>query len=94
MGDCFLLGALITAITTKAILTESFVVVLSNVDSTKWLGNFQLWPKCYRGRIDEFSVDIIILESIKSLEVSRREVVDKKGESSVVVGILFLTGVW
>ena len=39
-------------------------------------------------------MDIIILESIKSLEVSRREVVDKKGESSVVVGILFLTGVW
>ena len=36
-------------------------------------------------------MDIIILESIKSLEVSRREVVDKKGESSVVVGILFLT---
>jgi len=35
-------------------------------------------------------VDIMILESIKSLEVSRREVMDKKGESSVVVGILFL----
>jgi len=31
------------------------------------------------------------LESIESLEMSRREVVDKKGESSVVVGILFLT---
>jgi len=36
-------------------------------------------------------VDIMTLESIESLEMSRREVVDKKGESSVVVGILFLT---
>ena len=36
-------------------------------------------------------MDIMTLESIESLEMSRREVVDKKGESSVVVGILFLT---
>ena len=34
---------------------------------------------------------MMTLESIESLEMSRREVVDKKGESSVVVGILFLT---
>ena len=36
-------------------------------------------------------MDMMTLESIESLEMSRREVVDKKGESSVVVGILFLT---